>query len=107
MTITVFYIDLRTHTSQLAKFLVEWKPNITAKEVVENCLNETKAQIIEKDLRDNNHEIIVSWWHKPSGKISEIGGVGTLLWSIADETVLTVNYENDRTTSNQLDESTK
>jgi hypothetical protein len=84
---------------------VEWEPNLTAKEAIKKCLGESKAQAIEKDLNSNNHEIIVSWWHKPSGDVSEIGGIRTTSWIIANDTVLTINYENENTTQVQIDES--
>jgi hypothetical protein len=84
---------------------VEWKLNITAKEVIESCLGETQTQTIESELKDNSQEIMVSWWHKPSGKTSEIGGVGITRWEIDDDSVITINYENQNTTQPQIDES--
>jgi len=105
MAVTVLYTNLRGQPSQLAKYLVEWKPNMTAKEVIETCLGEAQAQTIENDLKDNKQEIMVSWWHKPSGKISEIGGLGTTLSEIEDDSIVTINYENQNTTQTQIDES--
>jgi hypothetical protein len=105
MAITVLYADLRTHPSQLIKFSAEWEPNMTVKEVIKKCLGESKAQTIEEALSNNDHEIIVSWWHKLSGAISEIGGIGTTLSPISNDSVLTITYENANTTQAQIDES--
>ena len=79
MTITVLHTDLRPGSWRLERFSLEWKPNITAFEIVKNCLGEAKAQEIEKELRTNNLDIMVSWYHPPTDAICEIGGVGTLL----------------------------
>lgn len=48
---------------------------------------------------------MVSWWNKETDEICEIGRVGRLDWASADQTVLTVNYENEATTQQQIDES--
>jgi hypothetical protein len=61
--------------------------------------------MIEQDLSDNNHELIVSCWHKPSGNVSEIGGVGTTLWKVKNGSVISISYENENTTQAQIDES--
>jgi hypothetical protein len=91
MAITVLFTDLRIYPSQLEKYSVKWEPNMTAREVIKDCLGEMKTQVIEKDLNDNNQEITVVWWHKPSGETSEVGGAGTIQWSIDDDSVLSID----------------
>ena len=105
MTVVIIFTDLRIVPSKLAKYSVEWHPGFSARQVLEMSLGDILANEIEKDLKNNSHEIVVSWYNKRSGDVSEIGGVGTLDWSIPEDTVLTVSYENESTTQNQIDES--
>jgi len=77
---------------------------MTSFEVVTICMGTEKADELENDLYNDNAEIIVSWFHKPTGEICEIGGVGTLKWKIADDTFLSIAYRNSSSTDEQEDE---
>jgi hypothetical protein len=105
MSISLLFTDLRSAPSRLEKHNIEWKPRLTAKQTFELTLGPTLADDIEKDLHNNSRELIVSWYNKRSNEISEIGGVGTVNWAVPDDTVITVSYENERTTQEQIDES--
>jgi hypothetical protein len=105
MSISLLFTDLRSAPSRLEKYNIEWKPNLTAKQALEITLGPNLVDDIEKDLRNNSRELIVSWYNKRSNEISEIGGVGTINWIVTDHTVITVSYENNSTTQQQIDES--
>jgi len=107
MSIKILYTDLRTVPSKLEKCVVEWQPDLTALQVLEKALGETLTNEVERGLKSNSREIIVSWYNESTGDVSEIGGVGTLEWHIPDDTVLTISYENEATTQQQVDESIK
>lgn len=104
MTIIVTYADLRSSPLLMQKFLVDWKQKITALEAVKNCLGENKAIEIENELQSDLRDIIVSWYHPPTDAICEIGGVDSLDWEVADETILSITYRNADTTEDQEDE---
>ena len=105
MSISLLFTDLRSAPSKLEKHNIEWKPNLIAKQALEITLGPNLADDIERDLRNNSRELIVSWYNKRSKEISEIGGVGTVNWVVPDDTVITVSYENQSTTQEQIDES--
>ncbi len=105
MGITVLYTDLRRLPSRLERQTAEWRPALTAFEALQLALGPALAREIEKDLLSNSREVMVPWWNKDTDDHSEIGGVGSLDWTIADGTVVTVNYENQATTQQQIDEA--
>gem|GEM_PF-5227292 len=71
------------------------------------AVGEAVAQIIDDGLRSNDLELIVSWYNKATGDISEMGGVGRLDWLIEDNSILTITYDNGSTTQAQEDELEK
>lgn len=107
MAIFLSYTDIRSSPSVLLKFKADWTQDMIASEVISICMGEEKVKNVETDLSNNNPEIIVSWYHKPTGDICEIGGVKNLTWKIADHTILTIAYENQTTTKEQIDELIK
>jgi hypothetical protein len=102
MTILILYTDLRYQPSQLVKAVVKWEPNLTAYQVVLRGIGKQLANRVNQDLSDDLKDITVSWFNKATQEISEIGGVASLDWEVKDDTLLTINYENDKTTEAQL-----
>jgi hypothetical protein len=82
-------------------------PELTAYEAVALAVGEAYAAQVESDLANNSEEIIVGWSDTDTGEHSEVGGVGSLMWPIAPNGVLTISYENEHTTQDQIDESSE
>jgi hypothetical protein len=107
MAIFLVFTDLRLLPSRLLKFSTDWKQDLTAFEVVSICMGIEQANTIENDLNKNNPDIIISWYHKPTGDICEIGGVRTLSWKVTDNIIIGVAYENQTSSEEQIDELIK
>jgi hypothetical protein len=105
VSVVILFTDLRAAPSKLKKHILEWQPNLTAKQALEMTLGQSSTAEIEKELKNNSHELIVSWYNKRSNEISEIGGLGEINWIVPDDTVITVSYENENTTEQQINES--
>ncbi len=105
MSIKILYTDLRTVPSKLEKHVLEWERDLTAFHALERTLGRLVAETIDKDLKNDNHELMVSWYNKDTGDICEIGGVGRLDWYVQDSMLLTVNYENESTSQQQIEEA--
>lgn len=105
MSIKIFFADLRTKPSRLLENMVTCVPELTALEAVARALGQEKAKQITSDLLSNNPDLTVSWNNLKTGEQSEIGGVGSLDWKIPDNSVLSVVYENEATSQEQIDES--
>ncbi len=105
MSIIILYTDLRVVPSKLEKHVLEWERDLTALNALERTLGQLLAENIDKDLKKRSREIIVSWYVKDTDDISEIGGIGSLDWNMEDSTILTVSYENESTTQEQIEES--
>ena len=106
MSIQILYTDLRTVPSKLEKHILEWERDLTAFTALERALGQLVSESIDRDLKNRSREIMVSWYVKDTDDISEIGGTGTLDWNLWDSTILTVNYENESTTQEQIEEAT-
>jgi len=105
MSIEIFYTDLRIVPSKLEKRVLEWERDLTAFSALERTLGRLLAESIERDLKNNSQEVMVSWYNKDTDDICEIGGVGSLDWYLEDSTLLTVNYENESTSQEQIEEA--
>jgi hypothetical protein len=104
MTIAIYFSDLRTKPSKLRKYTLEWRPQFTALEALTLAVGEEEARNIAYDLKLNKTELKVAWYNKETDAISEIGGVGRLDWNLADNILVTINYESNLTTQEQFDE---
>ena len=104
MSIILLFTDLRTTPSRLLKYRFDWEPNQFASNLIQQVLGEKTVKEIEKDFSKNNPDIIVSWFHKDTKDVSEIGGVGSLRWIVQDNTIITIAYENENTTEQQIEE---
>ena len=107
MGVEIFYTDLRCVPSQLLYTRVEWISGKTALSFLQEALGEDSSKEIDNDLRKKSSELIVSWYDKDSKEICEIGGTGSLNWIMPDNYVLSVCYENEFTTEEQIEESIK
>ncbi len=105
MSVAVFLTDLRHMPSKLERHVVDWRDGLTAFQALEHAFGAAIAEEIDSDLKADSKELIVSWMNKRTEDVSEIGGIGTLDWSIPNDTVLTVSYEGEATTQQQIDES--
>ena len=105
MSVIVFYVDLRKGETLLQKFIVEWSDGLEADPVLEIALGKDLAEKIKVDLASNNQEIIVSWNNLDTGEHSEMGGIGTLSWVISNNSILTIVYEDQNTTEDQVNKS--
>lgn len=105
MTVVIFFTDLRSVPSKLKHYEMDWRPNLTAFDAIVATAGIMEAKKIRDDLANDNHDLIVSWYNRETDEISEIGGVGTLEWLIQDNTTLTVNYEDETTTREQINEA--
>ncbi len=105
MSIKVFFVDLRNRTSVYRKAILDWYPQLTAEEAVHKAFGSDVAQEAVADLVQNRPEIFVSWDNPTTEEHSEVGGVGSLDWHIPDTSNLTIIYEDQDTTNQQIDES--
>jgi hypothetical protein len=107
MSVIVLLTGLRQNPSKLVRCDINWESNLTAKQVIEKAFGNLLSAEIENDLRINNSKLMIAWYNKASGDVSEIGGVGNLNWKVSDNIVITINYESDSTTDDQIEESIK
>ena len=105
MAVKILYVDIRDEKQMMESFVVEWNSGLTAREAVEQALTRNNASEIAHHLHSNNSEITVAWHDEKIEEHSEVGGIGNLDWQIPDKSVLTVVYENERTTPQQIDMS--
>ena len=105
MSVVILYTDLRCMPSKLSRHEINWIAEQTALFYLQKALGETLAEEVDNDLRNNSSEIIVGWYDKISGDICDMGGTGSLDWITLDSYVLTISYENELTTEQQIDES--
>ena len=105
MSIVILFTDLRAYPSKLEKHVAEWAPDMTARQILQSHLGSDLVNGIDQDLKENNQELKVSWYNNYSGDISEIGGIGNIDWIVPDGMVITVSYENEHTTRQQIDDS--
>ena len=101
MAIVIQYVDLRHKPSTLEKFSVDWQEGMTALSIVQLTLGEIIAQQIADELASNSPEIMVSWVHAATDKHSGIGGIDSLEWSVPDDSLLVISYEDDTLTTTQ------
>ena len=50
MSVVILFMDLRIVPSKLEKHILEWQPNLTAKQALEITLGQSSTAEIEKDL---------------------------------------------------------
>ncbi len=105
MSIIVYFVDLSSADSRLEKIVMEKESGLTAFGALERALGLPLAKKIESDFASNSRAIMVSWWNKETDEHSEYGGVGAIDWEIDDHSVLTVNYESETTTEQQINDS--
>lgn len=108
MSVIVLFVDLRNRNSVLKEIEVPWSKELSAADILEKSLSGAVAAQIEEDLTQrNNPFLIVSWNSLTTGEHSDVGGVGSLDWPIDDNLILTVTYEDESTTAQQVDESSE
>jgi hypothetical protein len=107
MSVKVFYVDLRNRTSEYKKAVIDWHSELTAEAAVRQAFGESVANQAVHDLDINSGEIGIAWHIPDTDEHSEIGGVGSLDWDIPDISYLTIVYEDEHTTNQQIDESSE
>lgn len=105
MAIKILYVDLRVSPSRFTKYLLDWRSGLTAQSAVQYALGESIAGQLVDDLLNDNKELIVSWTNSVTGEHSDVGGINSLEWEIADNSILSIVYENEETTQQKIDES--
>jgi hypothetical protein len=105
MSLKVYFVDLRNRISVYRKAALEWYPHLTAEEAVREAFGNELAQQAVADLQQNRPEILVAWDNPTTEEHSEVGGVGSHDWQIPDTSNLTIIYEDQDTTNQQIDES--
>jgi hypothetical protein len=101
--IEVFYSDLRVQPSLMVRAKIEWQPSLTALEAISRVVGEQRAEQVAEDLITNQGELMVFSWRYIDGVAREVSGVGRLDWDVDEHSVLSVNYENELTTSEQIE----
>ena len=105
MSITIYYVDLRTADSRMEKHVVEWEPRITAYQALEHALGTPLAKSIDTELIANSPMVIIAWTDRNTGEHSGVGGVSALDWDVVDGSVLVVNHWSESTTEKQMNDS--
>jgi hypothetical protein len=103
LAVKILYVDVRDDKQIMQSFTISWQKELSASEAIRQTVKQAIADEIINDLKRNNPEIIVSWYHEETEDHSEMGGVGDLDWEIPDKSVLTITYENENTTPEQID----
>ncbi len=105
MVVRLFYVDVTTSPSDMKKAFVAWHEHLTAHDAIALAFGDRLANSVATDLMQDHQYLIVSWTNPVLDDHSEIGGVGSLEWSIPDQTVLTIFYEGEATPQNKIDEA--
>lgn len=105
MAVRILYIDIRDEKQVMRSYTVAWRPKLTAYDAIRLALNMTKALEVARDLESNDPDILIAWHDEELATHSEVGGVANLDWDIPDKSVLTIVYENQNSTQQQIDAS--
>jgi hypothetical protein len=91
----------------LKKATLEPGSGLTAESAIKEAFGIGIARRLTVELAANDPELTISWINRGTGEHSQVGGLDSLDWGLADDSILTVLYENGKTTEQQVDESTE
>ncbi len=105
MAVKILFGDLRDGDTTMSDHTVLWQAHRTARQALCGALETEIAETVLDDLARNDNRLTVSWSSVAHGEHSDIGGVDDLDWEIEDDSVLSVAYEDEQTSSAMIEPS--